>query len=383
MRSDLDLALSLKDLDKPYHSLKCIIQDKNQMETKILIIDDSKEVRENAEELLKLSGYITYTAMNGKEGLELARSYQPDLIICDIMMPVLDGYGVLRALENIPEMTGVPFIFISAKAERSDFRKGMDLGADDYLTKPFNGDDLLSIVSTRLRKSRLLRKQLESTASDPIHPAAHLAIQESLDILSEHRTVKKLREKDMLYMEGDSPAFLYYILSGKLKLFKSNDNGKEYIVDILTEGEFLGYAALLEESKHKVCAMAIENSEVALIPGQDFFQLLYSNSEVVLKFAKLMSANYSVAEDKLINLAYDSARKRIAQALLFVAQKYKVDGSSSISFRLHRDNISALSGISPESVSRNLSEFKAEGLVETSNGNIKILNLAKLEAIKS
>ena len=127
----------------------------------ILIIDDSSDMRENANELLELAGYKTYTATNGKEGLDLARKHKPDLILCDIMMPELDGYGVLRALENIPEMVSTPFVFLTAKAERTDFRKGMDLGADDYITKPFSGDDLLRVVSARLKKSLLLKKNFE------------------------------------------------------------------------------------------------------------------------------------------------------------------------------------------------------------------------------
>ena len=122
------------------------------MSASILIIEDSGEIRENTAELLELAGYDVTTAVNGKDGLEQARKIQPDLILCDIMMPELDGYGVLRALENIPELTGTPFIFFTAKSEKSDFRAGMDLGADDYLTKPFTGDDLLRVVSARLKK---------------------------------------------------------------------------------------------------------------------------------------------------------------------------------------------------------------------------------------
>ena len=184
-------------------------------------------------------------------------------------------------------------------------------------------------------------------------------------------------------MEGDSPNFLYFIVSGKIKIFKTNELGKEYIIDIYKEGDFIGYSALLDNSKHKESAMAIENSEVALIPRQDFLQLLYANNEVAMKFIKLMSNNFSEAEEKLLKLAYDSARKRVAEAIILVSKKYKVEGKNELSFTLNRENISALSGISPESVSRNLSDFREEGLIETSNGSIKIINLNKLEKLKS
>ena len=127
---------------------------------KILIIEDSSDVLENTAELLELAGYEVFTAKNGKEGLEAARDKKPDLVVCDIMMPELDGYGVLRAFENIPETVGKPFIFMTAKSEKSDIRMGMDLGADDYLTKPFSGDDLIRVIGARLKKSGVIEKIL-------------------------------------------------------------------------------------------------------------------------------------------------------------------------------------------------------------------------------
>ena len=129
------------------------------MDKTILIIEDNKDMRDNVAEILMLANYKVLTAENGKVGIDIAKSSKPDLILCDIMMPELDGYGVIRALENIPEMVGIPFIFISAKTEKVDFRMGMDLGADDYLAKPFNGNDLLTIVSSRLQKNLLIKNK--------------------------------------------------------------------------------------------------------------------------------------------------------------------------------------------------------------------------------
>ncbi|HNF42741.1 MAG TPA: response regulator, partial [Ferruginibacter sp.] len=100
----------------------------------LLLIEDNDEIRDNTAEILELAGYKVTTAENGKVGVEKAIQEKPDLIICDIMMPVLDGYGVLHLLNKNPELTGIPFIFLTAKAERSDLRKGMEMGADDYIT---------------------------------------------------------------------------------------------------------------------------------------------------------------------------------------------------------------------------------------------------------
>lgn len=351
------------------------------MSTKILIIDDNKEICENIHELLELAGYMAFTANNGKKGLALAHEHKPNLILCDIMMPELDGYGVIRALQNIPGMVGIPFIFMSAKAERSDFRAGMDLGADDYLTKPFNGDDLLKVVDARLRKSKLIRtiadedeKRIQSVTT---------GTWEWKTALSENRTIKKIRKKDMLFMEGEPSNFLYFLISGKIKVYKANELGKEYIIDIYKDGDLLGDTSLLESSMHKESAIAIEESEVAWIPRNDFLKLLELYPEMNGKFIKIMSNNYFEAEEKLLRLAYDSARKRVAEAIIFIYKKYKSVNEYNLSFSLQRDNISALSGISPESVSRNLTDFRSEGLIETCNGMIKILDLKKLEALKN
>jgi CRP-like cAMP-binding protein len=353
------------------------------MSSKILIIDDNKEVCENVNELLELAGYTTYTANNGKTGLEMAHKYKPNLILCDIMMPELDGYGVIRALQNIPGMVGIPFVFMSAKAEKSDFRTGMDLGADDYLTKPFNGDDLLKIVDARLRKNQLINATFKNNETELSELKDTGDSLEWMSSFCNNRTIKKVRKKDILFMEGESSNFLYFLKSGKMKIFKSNECGKEYIIDIYKEGDFLGYTALLSNSKHKESAMAIEDAEVALIPQHDFLKLLDSNKEMAISFVKLMSCNFSEAEEKLLKLAYDSARKRVAEAILFIYKKYQLDGMNELSFSLQRDNISALSGISPESVSRNLTDFREEGLIETTNGMIKILDLKKLEMLKN
>jgi DNA-binding response OmpR family regulator len=103
----------------------------------ILIIEDSTDVRENIAEILKLENYEAVTAENGTIGIEKAKTVMPDLIICDIMMPGISGYDVLKQLNNDTSTGGIPFIFLTAKSERSDVRMGMNLGADDYLTKPF------------------------------------------------------------------------------------------------------------------------------------------------------------------------------------------------------------------------------------------------------
>lgn len=121
--------------------------------TTILLIEDHAPLRENLREMLSLDGFRVLTAENGRAGLELAARELPDLILCDIMMPELDGHEVVQALRNEPALASIPFIFLTAKGEKSDQRSGMELGADDYLTKPVSKADLLGAIRARLRRA--------------------------------------------------------------------------------------------------------------------------------------------------------------------------------------------------------------------------------------
>lgn len=127
--------------------------------TKILVIEDEEDVRANLLELLEAENFDTLEAKNGKIGVEVAREHKPDLIICDIMMPDLDGYGVLTALKSEPSTAIIPLIFLTAKDTKADTRKGMNLGADDYLSKPCTPEELMMAVTTRLQKHGLYMQQ--------------------------------------------------------------------------------------------------------------------------------------------------------------------------------------------------------------------------------
>ena len=132
--------------------------------TKILVIEDADPLRNDIVEMLAFEGFDVASAENGIVGVEVAREYKPDLIICDIMMPELDGYGVLNALRKDDQMVTVPFIFLTAKTDRTDIRHGMGLGADDYLTKPFVASELLESIQARLDK----RKTFDDMADERV-----------------------------------------------------------------------------------------------------------------------------------------------------------------------------------------------------------------------
>jgi DNA-binding response OmpR family regulator len=187
----------------------------------ILVIDDNNDLRENTAEILDLAGYKTLTAENGKRGVEVATREKPDVIVCDIMMPELDGYGVLHLLRKNADTQNIPFIFLTAKTERSDFRKGMEMGADDYVTKPFEDIELLNAIEVRLKKAEVLQQNYSSTPQGLAQFVKDVKDTGLLKHLSDQYAVENFNKKQTLYQEGKRPRFLYYLVSGKVKALKA------------------------------------------------------------------------------------------------------------------------------------------------------------------
>lgn len=345
---------------------------------KILVIEDNKEIRENIVEILELDGYKTIEAANGKEGVQKALDELPDLIICDIMMPELDGYGVLHILVKKEATANIPFIFLTAKAERSDMRKGMSLGADDYLTKPFEDTELLDAVEMRLKKAEALRKEYRSDAeglNEFINDAKNI---HDLNHLHADKKPRHYKKKHDIYREGEYANYVYFITSGKVKSIRTNEDGKELITGIYTAGEFFGYETLLENKEHDDSAETMENSEIIFIPRDEFFDLVYTNREVSKKFIEMLSNKVSEKEQKLLNLAYNSVRQRTAEALITVSDKFNPEAQENYELTVSRDDLANMVGTATESVIRVISDLKDEGILETRSGKIVILNKDKL-----
>jgi diguanylate cyclase len=146
----------------------------------ILIIEDEPQIRKNIQQILNLEGFSTITAEDGLEGLDMAQKHQPDMIICDVMMPNLDGYGLIEALRQKPLTADIPFIFLTAKAENRDLRQGMELGADDYLIKPFQADELIRAISTRFEKRQVLTQRYQTQIEQMESEIYHLVRYDSL-----------------------------------------------------------------------------------------------------------------------------------------------------------------------------------------------------------
>lgn len=347
-----------------------------ELRKKILIIEDHAELRENTAEILSLAHYDVFTATNGKTGVEMAQEHMPDLIVCDIMMPVLDGYGVLHLLSKDSRTAGIPFIFLTAKAERTDFRKGMEMGADDYLTKPFDDTELLLAIEVRLKKAaagppRNEEKRLPDSGS------------ELLKQVSARYEVCFYKKKELIYTEGNFPRAVYYVEKGKVKIHRANASGKELITTIHGAGDFFGYTAILEHTAYPDSATALEDSEIYRVEKDDFFSLLHKNASVSGRFIQLLAGNLQDREKQLIQLAYNSVRKKVAEALLTLCKKYANNESTEIVFQISREDLANLAGTATETTIRTLSDFKDEGLLDIAGGNLIIRNTEKLAQLKN
>lgn len=350
---------------------------------KILLIEDNDDIRTNTAEILELASYEVVVAENGKRGVELALEHLPDLVICDIMMPVLDGYGVLHLLSKNEDTAGIPFIFLTAKADRSDLRKGMEMGADDYLTKPFDDIELLNSIESRLKKNEMLKKEFSKNLEGINDFIKHVKGIESLKKLSLEHDVRFYKKKDDIYKEGGYPKGIYFVSKGKIKTFQTSDAGKELITGLHKEGDFFGYLSLLQEENYTSSAGALEDSEVFMLPKEDFFSLIYKNAEVSRRFIELLSNNLRENEKQLVQLAYNSVRKRVAEALVKLADTYKKDTDKLFSTNVSREDLANLVGTATETVIRTLSDFKEAKLIEIANGAITILNYDKLAVMKN
>lgn len=350
---------------------------------KILIIEDNEDVRENTADILKLSNYSVDTAENGKTGIGKAKQLLPDVIICDIMMPELDGYHVLRELNKNRKTASIPFIFLTAKSDKTDMRKGMNLGADDYLTKPFNEKELLEAIECRLKKHDFLKQEFAQTiegVSQFIEVASNYL---DLDHLSRDYSLKKYTKRDIIYMEGSAANSLYFIQSGTVKTYKTTEKGKEFVTGLFSAGHFVGQLSLLSDHGSYIeSAAVLEDAELYEIPKLYFTSLIHSNKDVANKFVSLISNNLVDVQEQMVNVAFATVRQRVAKALLDIHKKRILVNNEANGISIAREDFAGLIGTATETAIRMLTEFKDQGLITIGNARkIVIENEEALEDI--
>jgi CRP-like cAMP-binding protein len=200
----------------------------------------------------------------------------------------------------------------------------------------------------------------------------------SIHNLTEDRIINNYKKKQLIYSEGGNPHRLYYLQKGKVKTYKTNDDGKDLVVNLYNEGDFFGYIALLEGTAYTESAEAIEDAEIALIPKQDFERLVNNDREIMQKFIQLLANNVVEKENKLLNLAYSSLRKRVADTIVALYNKYKTTETGNTVIDMTRENLANIVGTTKESLIRTLSDFKDEKLIDIKGGTIMILEEKKL-----
>jgi len=345
---------------------------------KVLLIEDDTVLRENTAELLELSNYKVIIAPNGKVGVSKAKTTLPDIIICDIMMPELDGYSVLKALSRHKNTKYIPFIFLSAKTEQKDIRKGMNLGADDYITKPFSEDDLISAIESRLAKALILKDERQQNYSRENEDLIR-SLNDLKNFFVENGEILKYNEDEIIYKEGHNSNFLYLITHGTVKCHKLDEQGKELTTALYKVGDLFGFTSFTQNMPYQETASAINNVELIAILKTDLINILLANHKVSLELIQLLSDDLTGVKDQLLQMAYSSVNKKTAMTILKFAEKMNRDPKDPI--KISRSDLASVAGIATETFIRTMSDFKKQKLIEIEGRNIKILDLEKLQQV--
>jgi CRP/FNR family transcriptional regulator, polysaccharide utilization system transcription regulator len=340
---------------------------------KILIIEDNKDVRENIVEILSLAGYEVTSAENGKLGISSVFTFKPDLILCDVMMPELDGYGVMKILQSNAQFSHIPLIFLTAKSEKTDMRKGMALGAVDYIIKPFDDTDLLTSIELRLQKAES-SINLNSNQFLTLENLPKDYVLGKLTEMSANADVLHMRKKDTLFAEGHLPRYIYLILSGKVRIVRTNDMGKELTIRIVKENEFCGFLDPINNKDYSKSGYILEDCTYKQISVKDFLQLIVTDHHFGLSMLKYMSLYINVLENAVLDQAYSSVRRKVANALVFCYQA----NNGNVDIHILREELASIAGSAKETVIRTLSDFKQEKLIDINEQGIIIQNLNAL-----
>jgi DNA-binding response OmpR family regulator len=345
----------------------------------ILLIEDDTILRENTSELLELANYQVITAPNGKIGLEVAKNTLPDIIVCDIMMPELDGYGVLEGLSGNENTKHIPFIFLSAKTERKDVRKGMDLGADDYITKPFEEEELISAIESRLAKAAILKDNRHEEDSQESEEELR-TLNDLKNFFDDNGETMDFANGEVIYSEGQNSNYIYLISKGLVKCHKLDEQGKHLTTALYKEDDLFGYTSFTQNTPYQETATAIQDTTLIGISKNELKEVLNSNHKVTLELIQLLTDDLSMVKDQLLQMAYSSVKKRTATTILKFAEKLNRKPNDAI--RISRNDLASVAGIALESLIRTLSSFKDMGLIEIEGRNIRILDIHKLQQIQ-
>ncbi|MDY0779320.1 response regulator [Tenacibaculum sp. IB213877] len=345
----------------------------------ILLIEDDAVLRENTAELLELSNYEVKTAPNGKVGIEKAEKEMPDIIVCDIMMPEIDGYGVLEALSKNEVTRYIPFIFLSAKTERKDIRKGMDLGADDYITKPFEEEELISAIESRLAKVAILKEERGAEPKTEENDDQLSSLNDLKNFFDDNGKEFSYTKDEIIYSEGHNSNYIFLINKGVVKCHKLDEQGKELTTGLYKEDDLFGYTSFMQNIPYQETATVIKDVELVGISKDELKIILDKNPKLTFELVKLLADDLSSVRDQLLEMAYSSVTKKTATTILKFAEKLNRKPEDPI--KISRSDLASVAGIATETLIRTMSNFKKQGLIEIEGRNIKILDIHKLQQV--
>jgi len=346
----------------------------------VLLIEDDLTLLANTKELLELYDYKVWYAENGEIGVNLALQTNPDIIICDIMMPVLNGYEVFEKLNKNKATSSIPFIFLSCKTEINDVRKDMNLGADGYVTKPFNIQDLMNTIERRLVKNAILNHTTPKKLVPVSEPLKINSLNQLREFFKKAGEFEEFDKHEVIYKERKNADSIYFVEKGLIKTHRMDEFGKELITGIYKKEEFLGFYSFKKLSSYPETASALEKGSLYRLSTKRFQEILSGSHQLTLELAQLQSENLSVLRSHLLEMAYGSVLKKTTNTIL----KF-VDGTQNNlleAIKISRSDLASIAGISTESLIRSLSLLKKEKLIDIEGRNIKILNLQELYHVR-
>jgi CheY-like chemotaxis protein len=343
---------------------------------KILLIEDDEDFRASTVDILSLSNYEVQSCKNGKEGVQKSLSWKPDLIICDIILPHLDGYGVLRALRNSDYLKDVLIICISGHQEIEHYRKCMEFGADDFLLKPFSPTELLKAIETRFDRHAIHSEHLTTQSSTGREKYDDILVK-----VLEGRPVVPGRKGSPMFEAGQTPRFVCYVISGMIRTIRFDYSGKELTTGIYTKGQFVGLSEALTGAPFMDSAIVLLNAELVLLPIVDFLQFASREPVFLSALVNQLASDLLSGNRLLLNLAYQDMRGKVALALIRLHQAYKLEDPQSTFVKQPRTIIASIAGVAKESATRTMIDFVDEGLVEVTPEGYRILNIERLERL--
>ena len=257
----------------------------------------------------------------------------------------------------------------------------MEMGADDFITKPFTDAELINAIHTRLEKAKQNKTNSVKGIECWYQILTDLGKKDEMQNTIVQHDIIEFKKKQIIYAEGQHPNKLYYIEAGKVKIYKTSESGKEFITSLLSDGDFFGHIALLENKTYLEFAETLEETKIRVIPKKEFEDLLTQHQEIALKVIKLLANNIAEKEDQLVALAYHSLRKRVADALLTLKKKYEHQDGALFSIAISREDLANIAGTATESLIRTLSDFKSEKLISIQDGKITLLEEKKLASL--